>query len=227
MATPLTRGIDFSQVYEPAEDSFLLLDCLEAESQYLKETFLNGEKAGLPLVLEIGCGSGIVTTFVHQSVLPKGLYLTGDVNLAACNASLVTSNLNGGTKYLDTIRGSLASYLRANAVDLLIFNPPYVPTERVPEFPAEDANDELRPSDQWLDLALDGGKDGMEVTNDILDNLDAILSPSGIAYILFCLRNQPEVIAKRMAQKGYKVVKVIERTAGYEVLSVYRFSIEH
>lgn len=71
-------------------------------------------------------------------------------------------------------------------------------------------------------LGVVGGEDGMDVTNKVLDNLEAILSLSGVAYILFCARNKPEEIAKRMEQI-WDIKLIEQRKAGWEILSVYRF----
>lgn len=56
LSTPITKNIDYDKVYEPSEDSFYLLDCFEEEKGYLETKFKNK----VPLVTEIGTGSGIV-----------------------------------------------------------------------------------------------------------------------------------------------------------------------
>jgi release factor glutamine methyltransferase len=211
-STPTTRSVDFSKVYEPAEDSFLFLDALEEQSPYIQSRYQQN-----CLVLEIGPGSGIIITFVHKYILPNALYLTSDINVHACEASLTTSNENGGTLFLDTTRGDLATHLRPNLVDILLFNPPYVPdSESVPNIPADDDDN------SWVDLALVGGKDGMEITNKLLDRLDSVLSPRGIAYILFCQRNNPESVMQRLKIQGWTAECVAHRKAGWEVLSIWR-----
>ena len=45
---------DFQNVYEPAEDSFLMIDCILAEADFLKQKSIKNS-------IEIGCGSGLVS----------------------------------------------------------------------------------------------------------------------------------------------------------------------
>jgi release factor glutamine methyltransferase len=65
LPTPSTSHISFfNTIYEPAEDSFLLLDTLsnETESAWLKDRF--PQQTSSPLVIEIGTGSGVVIAFL-------------------------------------------------------------------------------------------------------------------------------------------------------------------
>lgn len=203
------------RVYEPAEDSFLLLDCFEESLLQLKLQYRN------PVVCEIGCGSGVVTAFLKQHVFPDGFFIATDINPTACETAMSTvekNKLEGshcGT--ISVLQMSLTTGLRKNIIDLLVFNPPYVPAEEVPEIPTK-VDDYT-----WLDLALLGGHDGMVVTWDVLNHLDDTLAPGGIAYILFCARNKPEDVAETMRKRGWVVETVIHRKAGWEVLSVLLF----
>lgn len=214
LPTPaLPNQFDYERVYEPAEDTFLLLDCLEQEKPFL-DTFFKGK---LPTVLEVGTGSGTITTFANLHIL-KGLFLATDINRACCDSVLETHEINGGSPLLDTLQCSLVDSLRDNCVDVLIFNPPYVPNEGVPQVPA-NADDHV-----WLDLALVGGNDGMVVTWKLLSKLDRVLTVNGVAYILFCARNKPEQVVETFKQSyPFKVELVIHRKAGWEELSVYKF----
>ncbi|CCH58184.1 hypothetical protein TBLA_0A03860 [Henningerozyma blattae CBS 6284] len=222
LPTPYTK-FDYDKVYEPSEDSFLLLDCLESELKFLDEKL----KGKLSVVCEIGPGSGIVTTFMIQNSIPSlnsSIYLAVDINPWALESTIDTAARNNCKgRYLDTIQCNLTDSLKANEVDLLVFNPPYVPAEEVPQIP--ESKGEI---DNWLDLALLGGKDGMVITNKVLENLDSILSSNGVAYILFCARNKPEVITAEMKKTGNWKIELVEtRKAGWEVLSVYRFERQH
>ncbi|KAK9479482.1 S-adenosyl-L-methionine-dependent methyltransferase [Lipomyces japonicus] len=218
LPTPDTTGLDIFQVYEPAEDSFFLLDTLEEEIAYLRRR-LTSESSILPTVLELGVGSGVVSTFIQQHVLPNAMFFGTDLNPHACKAALQTSANNNGTKYFEVLRTNLWDGIKPHSVDLLLFNPPYVPEESVPDFEkSEKTND-------WLDFALVGGEDGMEITNQVLDHLEEILTKdTGVAYILFCRRNKPLQVVQRMKKNGWTADLVGERKAGWELLSIYRFT---
>lgn len=212
LPTPIIPSLSDS-VYEPAEDSFLLLDCLElciSELQLQK----------FPIVCEIGSGSGIVSTFLKAHVFPQGLFFATDVNPNACEAILATVKANCSEQRFDTfdaMQMSLTTGIKKNLIDVLIFNPPYVPAEQVPKIP-ETLDDYT-----WLDLALLGGEDGMEVTWIVLLNLEHILSKDGVAYILFCARNNPDQVSSVMEERGWATRVVEKRKAGWEVLSVIEF----
>ena len=116
------RTEDYDNVYEPAEDSFLLLDVLELELGSIK-------KAGPLLCVEIGGGSGIISTALSLQ-LPNSVFFVTDINPHACKASQSTAKQNGtkfeviNTRTLDFVQDRLQGN-----VDVLICNPPYVATE--------------------------------------------------------------------------------------------------
>ncbi|XP_061858255.1 methyltransferase N6AMT1 isoform X2 [Colius striatus] len=78
----------FRDVYEPSEDTFLLLDALERDAAQLRE-------AGVEICLEIGSGSGVVSTFLASSIIgSSALYLCTDINPMAAYCTQETALLN-------------------------------------------------------------------------------------------------------------------------------------
>ncbi|XP_074758547.1 methyltransferase HEMK2 isoform X2 [Athene noctua] len=78
----------FRDVYEPAEDTFLLLDALERDAARLRE-------ARLEICLEIGSGSGVVSAFLASSIIgSNALYICTDINPLAAYCTLETALLN-------------------------------------------------------------------------------------------------------------------------------------
>lgn len=224
LPTPIIPNLDIDHVYEPAEDTFLFLDLFENlhNTDYFQSSSLFSNKC--PLVLEIGSGSGVISTFVSSNkIIPNALHLASDINLIALKTTLSTFKSNNSTTSLfDVIRTNLTDSLRNNQIDLLIFNPPYVPSEDIPPIPSIDDDD----NSQWLDLALVGGHNGMLITDLLLDNLNNILSINGQAYILFCARNNhPQVVSVFLKKNpNFNVICVIHRKCGWEELAIYRFT---
>jgi len=207
----LTRH-DYEHVYEPAEDTFLLLDAIEQEASDLKEL-------QSLICLEIGSGSGCVSAFAG-SILGSSatLYLCTDINSHASRSTCATGKQNNVP--LESITASLAlpfhSRLR-HSVDVLLFNPPYVPTVTDE---AEDAQGTAGIQGSWA-----GGADGMQITNIFLQTVESLLSAKGRFYLVAVKENNiRSICAKMLADYGLRSEIVLRRRAGREHLFVVRFS---
>ncbi|KAK5001937.1 hypothetical protein LTR28_012045 [Elasticomyces elasticus] len=254
LPTPLTSHVSYDQVYEPAEDSYLLLDTLSSATE---TAFLRAHLSGhptVPLVLEVGTGSGVVLAFITayaEHVLGRSDVVTlgTDLNIFACGAASMTVvdaveaiqsmpssearedtiSKSGSGVFLDTLKMDLASSCRPNIVDVLIFNPPYVPTEHLPTAHTEESSTRTTfdRDSHLLSLSYAGGTDGMEVTNRLLSQLPSILSSDrGVAYVLLCAQNRPEEVKSwiREWEGGWRAETVGSsgKKAGWEKLSIIR-----
>lgn len=248
LPTPDTSHVPYSQVYEPAEDSFLLLDTLSSTSEiaFLHHRFAAPHNP-VPLVVEVGTGSGVVIGFVNAQAIPifgSPILSAGvDVNRFACTATeatvkkAVTENPDTHGQFLGALTGDLLSPLGAGQVDVLIFNPPYVPTEELP--PQDErlsggeagegalgASARFERDSYLLSLSYAGGKDGMEITDRLIAALPEALSARGCAYILLCAGNKPEQVKARIKDFGpqWRVLTVGEsgKQAGWEKLQIIR-----
>ncbi|KAM3718235.1 eRF1 methyltransferase catalytic subunit [Dirofilaria immitis] len=124
--TPLYHITDDQKdnVYEPAEDTFLLLDALEKDKKSLEELKPN-------VIVEIGSGSGIVSVFCQHLLHVPVLNFATDMNFKALQCTQTTAELNNVS--VEAVQCDLLSALRyqlSGMVDVLLFNPPYVPTEQ-------------------------------------------------------------------------------------------------
>ncbi|KAH7104550.1 S-adenosyl-L-methionine-dependent methyltransferase [Auriculariales sp. MPI-PUGE-AT-0066] len=202
---------DYARVYEPAEDTFLLLDALEEDAIALRE-------ARFPICLEIGPGSGCVTAFLGSIIGPtNALYLTSDINphAALCTHQTGLQNQIPVHSVMGSLALPLVPRLRQN-IDILLFNPPYVPTSN------EEAA--LAQTDRGIAGAWAGGADGMEVTNQLLASLDSLLSPTGRFYLVALTQNDIPGITRRTFEQGFACQVVLKRRAGGEHLHVLRFT---
>ncbi|KAI8965906.1 hypothetical protein F5Y11DRAFT_233504 [Daldinia sp. FL1419] len=246
LPTPDTSHVAYERVYEPAEDSFLLLDTLSSvsETAFLQTRFGGGY---VPFVVEVGPGSGVVIAFINaqaQALFGSRDVLTAavDVNGYACKATNETAkkaaseNATTHGKFLGAFQGDLVAPVRDRSVDVLIFNPPYVPTPELPKQPGREDLPQLgaKPSfdddSYMLSLSYAGGKDGMETTHRLINSLPQALSRRGCAYILLCAQNKPEEVKRRILSFGetWKVETVGNsgKQAGWEKLQIIRIWTE-
>ena len=82
---------DFVSVYEPAEDSHLLLDALHTQRPFLSSLLARHPAA---VCLEVGSGSGLVISFLSNLQRGRGLYLATDINPQAAKATCSTMKHN-------------------------------------------------------------------------------------------------------------------------------------
>lgn len=167
---------DYQNVYEPSDDTFLLVDALAAEATHAAET----AEARQPLLcVEVGSGSGTVVT--HLGLLSRqaseGSFrrsvalMATDLNPLAAAATAVTAAANGVTVHV--IQMDLLSAMRPGCIDMIVFNPPYVPTSEEECLEGAAARD--------ISAAWAGGPRGRLILDRLLPELPSLLSPTGKA----------------------------------------------
>ena len=261
LSTPSTAHVNIDQIYEPAEDSFLFLDTLSspAEKRFLTQRFGGHKNPNTnhivtppsPLVLEVGTGSGVILAFItanakvlfgRADILTFGV----DINPFACQATVETvtracddnhKEIVECARFLGVLQGDLTGSIRPGAVDVLVFNPPYVPTspfdktgvpdlELVSEaFQSQYLQDGAQ--SHLLKLSYAGGKDGMEVADGLIEQIPSLLNRErGVAYLLLCKQNNPDQVMKRILEWGLdwaaETVAYSGKIGGWEKLQIIR-----
>ncbi|MBN1328409.1 MAG: methyltransferase [Candidatus Heimdallarchaeota archaeon] len=104
----------YKDVYDPAEDSFLL-----AENVSVK----NNEK-----ILEVGSGTGYVSIYLAKK-FPKAEYFALDINLSATKCTKL--NAFNNSIELEVINSDMFnSLIKINPLfDIIVFNSPYLPVK--------------------------------------------------------------------------------------------------
>lgn len=117
-------------------------------------------------VLEVGCGRGLASLAAARA---GGKVVASDRNPFALQG--VRSAAHDLGLHLALVRCDLMSGLRT--FDVIMFNPPYLRTRPEEQDP-----------DPWVDLALDGGPDGLATIRRFLAQLPDHLACRGRAYLL-------------------------------------------
>lgn len=180
-------------VYEPAEDSFLLADDAIEEA-----------KPGM-FILEIGAGSGFVSAVLRANIEGIRVFAT-EINPHAARCA----KANG----VEVIRTDLFRGLKpgsgGGSFDLILFNPPYLPT----------SEDEKVPG--WLNYAFDGGASGRETLDRFLDEVRDYLKPGGKILVLISSITGFEVVKEKMMRLGFEVEVVRSKKVSFEELMVVK-----
>ena len=174
-----------SNVYAPSDDTFALL---EEALKVVRET---------DCVLEVGTGSGIISKLLSKKA--KSVIAT-DINPYAVKNARINA-VNAKT-------GHLFANLAYN-FDLIVFNPPYLPT----------LTESYEPKD-WLRKAWDGGPTGMEVIMEFLSEVTNYLAETGkLLMVVSSLTGSRKVITK-MADLFEEVNIVATKKFQFETLYV-------
>jgi release factor glutamine methyltransferase len=175
-------------VYEPAADTELLVKAIR-----LRE----GDK-----VLEIGTGTGLVA--IHCAKL-GGRVIATDVCEEAL--ALARDNVAANRVEVDLRDGDMFEPVEG-VFDVVIFNPPYLPT----------APEDL--TDSPLDRALDGGPDGTEVTLRFLEGLPGHLAEGGRAYLVVSSLQDMPKLERALLERGLASRVMGSNKHAFETISV-------
>ncbi|MDG6228329.1 MAG: methyltransferase [Candidatus Thermoplasmatota archaeon] len=190
------------QVYEPAEDTFLLIESISINENQT--------------VLEIGAGTGIIALSCAQ----KGAtVICSDINPYA--VTLIQRNINENRDKLkgsmEVRQGNLFQILNKDeSFDIIIFNPPYLPTRL----------DEKVDDGGWFDIAVDGGKTGLETTRKFLSMLPKYLKSQGVGYYIFSTLADKKLLTTYIKDADLKDTVVSTLSFEQETLEVHKVACE-
>lgn len=202
METPFFNLTHFPSVYEPSEDTFLLIDALESELDFIKSLKPS-------LIAEIGCGSGVNITSIKKALNATVFCFATDVNDQACLATQKTGELNA--EIIEVFNMSFLEYFRGNIFDVVLFNPPYVVTE----------SKEI--TGRGIERSWAGGLNGREVIDRLLPGISKLLSENGVFYLVVIRENNPEEIVEMMRLLQFKGEVIKDRKVRGEHLFVLKF----
>lgn len=171
-----------SSVYSPSDDSYLMLTAIAKLPVGGKE------------VLDVGTGSGVLGLFCAL----RGAQVTAtDIDESALHQAQKAAGVLGLS--LPLILSDLFSKVQGK-FDLILFNPPYLPSSTVE------------------DRTVDGGRRGMELSNRFLDGLASYLKRDGTGLLLVSTVNQPASLTQAHPEFQFSVVA--RRSLFFEELQV-------
>lgn len=154
-------------------------------------------------IADICTGSGCIALSL-ASELPSSRVLATDISHPALALAYKNRELLGLTEQVEIIESNLASALipkGGQSFDLVVSNPPYIPSTVLAELPSEVTSFEPR-------LALDGGEDGLDLYRRLLSEAFILLKPGG--WLVVELHEDCLQAAQALAeQAGYDDVSIV------------------
>lgn len=183
---------ELETVYQPAEDSGLLAaavcDPIDASDR----------------VLDVGTGSGYVAARIREET---GASVVGsDINPDACRQARAAG--------VPVVRADMFGPFRASVFDVVVCNPPYLPTP---------------PEQEWddpMEAALSGGEDGRAMIAPFVAGVGRVLRGTGVAYLLVSTLTGPDVVREQASAAGFETAVVAEESYPFERLLVLELTTE-
>lgn len=106
-----------------------------------------------PVILDLCTGSGAIAIAIAKYVQNVKIYAV-DISKKALEIAKQNATLNGVANNIKFIESNLFDKIKDEKFDIIVSNPPYVPTNDIKKLPIDVQNEPH--------LALDGGNDGMD-----------------------------------------------------------------
>ena len=155
--------------------------------------------------LEVGSGTGCVACSLAREAGMQ--VVTCDVAPAALACARANVELLGLADLVEVVETDCAAGIDAEpGFDVLVSNPPYIPTSELAELPDEVASFEPR-------LALDGGPDGLSFFDRLVELAPRVLRPGGF-FACELHETTLDEAARRLAAAGFTGVETTRDLAG-------------
>ena len=188
------------EVYEPAEDTFLIAENLD--------TCKNDS------VLDVGTGCGILAVLAAKKA--RSVIAT-DINPHSIRYALINSTINGVDRKVIPVRGDLLKPFRKTMkFDLILFNAPYIPI-REPK---------VRKRMDWLKLAWSGGNTGRKISERFIDEAPKHLEQGGRIMLIQSSLSRPDMTIQKFESLGMYVKQIAEKKVDFETILLLRATFE-
>jgi len=158
-----------------------------------------------PLVVDVGTGSGCIILALAKA-LAGGVFVGLDISddaLALAQENAVFTGLEGRVHFA---RSEGCGEFDPGSVDILVSNPPYIPTQVVDGLERKILEHEPR-------LALDGGPDGLDIYRALIFDAVMVMKPGGGVFFEIGAE-QGAVIAALLEEFGFTGVEIRQDYSG-------------
>ena len=159
---------------------------------------LNADKESVK-ILDIGCGSGAILVSLLQ-LLPQAKGMAVDINAGAVKITGENAaSLGVADRCSEQVSDLFSALAVDNKFDVIVSNPPYIPTNDIPALAADVLKEPIG--------ALDGGPEGLNFYERILQKVGAFLEPEGMVAFEVGM-GQGKAVAQLCHKQGLSITVV-------------------
>ncbi|MBI5630787.1 MAG: peptide chain release factor N(5)-glutamine methyltransferase [Elusimicrobia bacterium] len=186
----------------------------ETEELAAEAARLLKDRAAEPFhILEIGTGSGCIAISL-AAAFPRAVVYATDASPAALKLAAENAMTHHASQRIRFVEEDIFKpSLGAGWADLLVSNPPYIPTGEFASLEPEVLHEPR--------LALDGGPDGLKVLREIIAQAPRYLKPGGFL-VLEIGSKQGRAVAELMRAAGFDSPMIRADASGLERIAVAR-----
>jgi release factor glutamine methyltransferase len=187
----------FEEVYEPAEDTFLIAD-------KLGQAILEGDA-----VLDIGTGCGILAVTASKKA---SKVVATDANPHAVECAKRNAKANKASSKVEVRFGDLFEpILKTEKFDVILFNAPYLPSTS-------------KEQKAWISRAWAGGRNGRQIIDDFITNAPNYLKENGRILIVQSTLSNVQRTLMRFRDIGVDAKILAEKKVAFETIVVIQAS---
>jgi release factor glutamine methyltransferase len=177
---------------------------------------IKGDTIKCPLILDLGTGSGCISIALAKFV-PQAKIVSIDISVNALEVARANAKRHGVEECIQFIqddfltslptgRSPWASACNSKVFDLIISNPPYIPSSQMKDLPRDVQHEPA--------LALDGGEDGLKFSRIIIKYTPSLLRNGACLMMEFGDGQAEELIIS--AESHFAKIEIMLDLAGRE-----------
>jgi release factor glutamine methyltransferase len=160
-------------------------------------------------IVDLGTGSGCIAIALAK-YLPQVKVIGIDHSKEAIKIALNNARRHAVENRCCFLQGNLFVPLKT-PVDLIVSNPPYIPSDEIEKLQPEVKDWEPR-------LALDGGENGLKYIRRLIQESPQYLKPGG--YLIFEFGLDQAKAIRKLADDYFKEIKIVKDYAGIDRIFV-------
>lgn len=164
-------------------------------------------------IIDVGIGSGCIAISLAKS-LSVAKITAVDIYPNALEVAKYNSKLNNVSQKLEFIESDLFENLEFDKQDLIVSNPPYIPSADI-----ENLQREIKYEPR---IALDGGRDGLDFYRRIIKDAPKFLKKGGFLFLEIGFGQHNDIAEIASKERELEIVEIVKDYSNIERILIFK-----